>query len=68
MGDKDKAAAKPLKQPELLVELPDHCNTPDGMALLADGSVIVSVPNFNDKSAEPLLVKITTGQQAAKTS
>jgi sugar lactone lactonase YvrE len=60
-GDKaeDKAAAKPLKQTELLVELPDHCNTPDGMALLADGSVIISVPNFNDKSAEPLLVKIT---------
>ena len=61
VGDKadDKAAAKPLKEPELLVELPDYCNTPDGMALLADGSVIVSVPNFSDKTAEPLLVKIT---------
>lgn len=52
-------ACKPLKKPELLVELPDYCNTPDGMALLSDGSVIVAVPNFNDKSASPLLVKIT---------
>jgi len=51
--------AKPLKKPELLVELPDHCNTPDGMCVLPDGSVIVSVPNFNDKKAPPLLVKIT---------
>ena len=61
VGDKDNdSAAKPLTEPELLVELPDHCNTPDGMTVLADGSIIVSVPNFNDKSAEPLLVKITT--------
>lgn len=51
--------AKPLKKAELLVELPDHCNTPDGMTLLPDQSVIVSVPNFNDQKQAPLLVKIT---------
>jgi hypothetical protein len=53
------AAPKPLKKAELLVELPPSCNTPDGMTLLPDQSVIVSVPNFNDKTAAPLLMKIT---------
>ncbi len=51
--------ASPLKQAELLVELPDSCNTPDGMALLPGGDIILSVPNFNDKKAPPLLMKIT---------
>lgn len=53
------AAASQLKKAQLLVELPDSCNTPDGMALLPDGSIILSVPNFNDKKAPPLLMKIT---------
>lgn len=52
-------AASPLKKPRLLVELPDYCNTPDGMALLADGSIILSVPNYNDMKAAPVLMKIT---------
>jgi hypothetical protein len=56
---KTSEGAKPLKKAELLVELPDHCNTPDGMTLMPDNSVIVSVPNFNDQKAPPLLVKIT---------
>jgi sugar lactone lactonase YvrE len=51
--------AKPQKKAELLVNLPDHCNTPDGMTVLPDGSIIVSMPNFNEPSAPPLLVKIT---------
>lgn len=54
-----KKPATPLKQAELLVELPDSCNTPDGMALLPGGDIILSVPNFNDKKAPPLLMKIT---------
>jgi len=47
-----------LKTPRLLCELPASCNTPDGMCLMPDNSVIVSVPNFNDASAPPLLVRI----------
>jgi hypothetical protein len=43
----------------LLVALPDDCNTPDGMCLLPDNSIIVSVPNFNDETKPPLLMKIT---------
>ena len=44
---------------ELLVTLPESCNTPDGMALLKDGSIVVSVPNFNDKTKPPLFVRVT---------
>ena len=51
---------------ELLVALPDYCNTPDGMALLPDGSVILSVPNFNDESKPPLLMRITPDNRAEK--
>ena len=41
---------------ELLVALPDYCKSPDGLALLKDNSVIVSVPNFNDETKPPLLL------------
>lgn len=58
-SNRKKKAALPLKNAELLVELPDSCNTPDGMALLPNGDIILSVPNFNDKKAPPLLMKIT---------
>ena len=44
---------------KLLCELPDEWNTPDGMTLLASGEIILSVPNFNDKSSPPVLAKIT---------
>lgn len=56
------APAKSLEgrlSPELLAVLPDTCNTPDGMTLLADNSIIVSVPNFNDQKVEPRLMRIT---------
>jgi sugar lactone lactonase YvrE len=53
------AAAPQLKKAGLLLELPDSCNTPDGMTLLPSGDIILSVPNFNDKKAPPLLMKIT---------
>ena len=53
-------AAKGAKKTELLISLPtDVCNTPDGMCLLPDGNVILSVPNFNDQKQAPLLAKIT---------
>ncbi len=60
LGKLRRAAEVPqLKKAELLLELPDSCNTPDGMALLPNGDIILSVPNFNDKKAPPLLMKIT---------
>jgi sugar lactone lactonase YvrE len=51
---------------ELLVALPDYCNTPDGMALMKDRSIIVSVPNFNDETKPPVLMRITPGNKAEK--
>jgi sugar lactone lactonase YvrE len=59
-----QTAARP--EARLLVALPDYCNTPDGMALLKDGSFIVSIPNFNDETKPPLLMKITAANQAEK--
>ena len=50
----------------LLVALPDYVNTPDGMALLRDGSIVVSAPNFNDETRPPLLVRVTGGAGKAK--
>lgn len=47
-----------LRKAELLVTLPDYCNTPDGMTLDADNNIILSCPNFNDTSVPGILVKI----------
>jgi sugar lactone lactonase YvrE len=58
---------QPLKKPELLVQLPgDFCNTPDAMALLPDGNVVLSVPNFNDTKQPPVLVEITPDNKVEK--
>ncbi|OHB71116.1 MAG: hypothetical protein A2V70_04095 [Planctomycetes bacterium RBG_13_63_9] len=57
--------ATPLAKSELLVDLPqDTCNTSDGMCLLPDGNVIVSVPNFNDLTQQSALWKITPENKA----
>lgn len=64
-ADDEASPAEPLKKAELLVELPaDTCNTPDAMALLPDGNIILSVPNFNDLTQPPLLMKITPENKA----
>ncbi len=34
------------KAPRLLAELPDYCPTPDGMAIDAEGNVVVACPNY----------------------
>jgi len=55
------------KQSGLLLELPlEWCNTPDAMTLLPDGNVILAVPNFNDTSQPPLLMKITPDNKAER--
>jgi len=52
---------------KLLVQLPsDYCNTPDGMVVLPDSSIIVSMPNFNDTEQPACLVKITPDNQCEK--
>ena len=59
-------ASKPLKEAKLLIELPDYCNTPDGMCLLPDGNIILAVPNINDESQPALLMKITPDNKLEK--
>ncbi len=59
------AAAAPLKKSEVLGQLPpDICNTSDGMALLPDGNIVISVPNFNDDKQSAVLMKITPENKA----
>ena len=65
--DSGQAEAKPLKKTELLISLPlDLCNTPDAMTLLPDGNVVLSIPNFNDQTQPPLLMKITADNKVEK--
>jgi sugar lactone lactonase YvrE len=52
------AAAPAAGQSKLLVGLPDACPTPDGMAVDAEGNLVVACPNFADPSKPACLVKI----------
>jgi sugar lactone lactonase YvrE len=70
-SDKDSPENAPENAPEagplqakLLVELPASCNTPDGMALMPDNSIILSVPNFNDEKQPSLLIRVTPDNKA----
>jgi len=58
------SSSQELKQARLLVELPPNCNTPDGMCLLPDKSFLLSMPNFNDETAPPMILHITKHNQA----
>jgi len=58
--------AQPYKKAELLIQLPDHCNTPDGMCVLPCGTILLSVPNINDESDPPLIMKITPDNKLEK--
>ena len=49
-----KASAKS----KLLVELPDICPTPDGMAIDSQGNIIIACPNYADQSHPAVLMKI----------
>jgi hypothetical protein len=50
----DTAANKPM----LLLNLPDSCNTPDGLALGNDSTILLSMPNHNDPSYKSHIYKI----------
>lgn len=45
-------------RPQLLVALPDSCPTPDGMAVDADGNLVVACPNFADPQQPGCLIRI----------
>ena len=39
-------SADVLREPELLVSLPEYCPTPDGMAVAPNGDLVVACPNY----------------------
>ena len=43
---------------QLLAKLPAFCPTPDGMAIDADGNLVVACPNYGDPDQPACLVKI----------
>lgn len=43
--------------------LPDSCNTPDGLELLPDGSLLLSAPNFTDDSVPGAILRVTPDNQ-----
>jgi len=65
-GDTGKAAAPARRKAALLIELPDYCNTPDGLALCSDGSFLLSVPNYNDPSPGAFIMKISPDNEISK--
>jgi sugar lactone lactonase YvrE len=58
-GPHSLPAAEPAREARLLAVLPDYCNTPDGMTLLPDGNLILSVPNFTDMTSPGVLMKVS---------
>ena len=58
----DRTTGQPPQKSELLIRLPQGCNTPDGMALLPDGSFVLSVPNFNDLREGACLMRVQRRQ------
>lgn len=62
----EPAAAESSKKSKLLVQLPKGCNTADAMALLPDGSIVLSMPNFNKLEEGSFLMRITPDNKAEK--
>jgi sugar lactone lactonase YvrE len=54
-----------MKEARLLAVLPDFVNTPDGMALMPDSSIVFSAPNFNDPASPAVLMKLSPDNKPA---
>ena len=54
----DAPSANQRVVPRAIV-LPDYCNTPDAMAVLANNDILLSVPNFTDPTSPGVLMRIT---------
>ncbi len=60
-------APKPAMQTsKLFVKLPDFCPTPDGMAIDADGNLVVACPNYADQTKPCCIVKIDRSGNVTK--
>jgi sugar lactone lactonase YvrE len=47
------------------IALPDSCNTPDAMAVLDDGTIILSVPNFTDPTSPGVLMQVSAQDEVS---
>jgi sugar lactone lactonase YvrE len=65
-NDEAPKSAGGLGKARLLVELPDYCNTPDGMALMPDGGFVLSVPNYNDANDGAFIMQISADNKVSK--
>ncbi len=68
--DKQKGAAKADgpsgAEVKLLMELPDECNSPDGMCLLPNNDILLSCPNVNDQKYPAVIMRITPENKREK--
>ena len=55
---------KPAANPRAIA-LPDSCNTPDAMAIVRNGDIVLSVPNFTDPTSPGVLMMITPDDQVS---
>ncbi len=55
-----------LRQPTIAVELPERYNTPDGMVLDRDGTIILSCPNFNNPQYRAKMLRIDKDNQVTE--
>jgi len=61
-----EGAAGELLEPKIAVRLPETYNTPDGMVLAPDGTIVLSCPNFNDPSHPAVMVRIDKDDQVSE--
>jgi len=55
-----------LKTPSIAVNLPEQYNTPDGMALDKDGSIVLSCPNTNDDKYPAKMLRISAKDEISE--
>ena len=53
-------------QSKLFAKLPDYVSTPDGMAIDAEGNLILACPNYADPSLPGCLLKIDQNRNIRK--
>ena len=59
-------SAEGLLKPTIAVDLPEKYNTPDGMDVAADGSIVLACPNYNDNSHPPCVLRIDKNDQVSE--
>ena len=57
------AAENEKYRPKLFLDLPEYCNTPDGMTLDRDNNIFLSCPNFCNPDYPGIIVKIDPQNQ-----